>query len=296
MSSSKLAVSVILPTYNRQVTLRWALRSVLCQGFGDFEVWVIGDGCTDDSGGVVKAFGDSRLHWVNLPVNSGSQSVPNNEGLRRASGKYIAHLGHDDLWLPWHLSGLMARLEETEADFVHAAIALYGPEGLRGVAGAPSRGRAYSDGHLPPSGWLYRREVATDCGAWRLPESLGHPVDVDFARRVYQRRKRIAASAEISVLKYPSPWWRAYTRSADWPQERPCGLIERDPEELRRQVARDIAARLADEWEARPRWRDAGRLVYRCLRETMLGGASFHPLQRWLFQQRRRYGRRLRGL
>src|SRR5579872_2122093 len=96
-------VTVIVPTYNCSRTLRCALRTLCQQFYRDFEVWVVGDCCTDDSEQVVAAMGDSRLHWTNLTQRVGRQNGPNNEGLRRAQGKYIAYLGHDDLWFPWHL-------------------------------------------------------------------------------------------------------------------------------------------------------------------------------------------------
>src|SRR5215216_5001189 len=96
-------VSVVTATYNYSSVLKYAIQSVLWQTYQNFELWVIGDACTDDSEAVVASFGDSRIHWVNLPENSGNQAVPNNEGIARARGKYIAYLGHDDLWYPNHL-------------------------------------------------------------------------------------------------------------------------------------------------------------------------------------------------
>ena len=79
-------VSVIVPTYNSSATLGSALRSIANQTFDDFEVLVIGDGCTDDSEQVVVSLSDARFTWINLERNHGSQSWPNNEGLRRAKG------------------------------------------------------------------------------------------------------------------------------------------------------------------------------------------------------------------
>src|SRR3954471_8288451 len=107
-------VSVIIPTWNRAPMLRLAIATVLAQDLagGDFEVLVIGDACTDDSAAVVASFADPRLHWHNLAQNSGSASVPTNAGLRRARGRYIAHLGHDDFWFPWHLSALVSVIEQ----------------------------------------------------------------------------------------------------------------------------------------------------------------------------------------
>ncbi len=99
-SPSAPSVTVIVPTFNSSATLRLALQSVLNQEFQDFEVWVVGDGCTDDSAQVALSFNDNRINWINLAQNSGSPAAPNNEGLRRARGRYIAYLGHDDLWFP----------------------------------------------------------------------------------------------------------------------------------------------------------------------------------------------------
>src|SRR5258707_8831106 len=67
-------VSVIIATYNWSTVLRMAIHSVLWQTGQNFELLVIGDGCTDDSEDVVRSFGDARIHWHNLPVNSGNQS------------------------------------------------------------------------------------------------------------------------------------------------------------------------------------------------------------------------------
>src|SRR5512144_1383847 len=92
-------VSVLIATYNKRRALQHAIDSVLWQSFGDFELWVIGDGCTDDSAELVASYADPRVHWYNLPVNSGYQSAPHNEGLRRARGRSIAHLNHDHLRL-----------------------------------------------------------------------------------------------------------------------------------------------------------------------------------------------------
>src|SRR5262245_27616274 len=104
-------VTVILPTYNWATVLPYSIGSVLGQHFTDFELLVIGDGCTDESGEVVGAIDDPRVEWINLPQRTGYQSGPNTEGLRRARGSIVAYLGHDDLWLPSHLELMTAALD-----------------------------------------------------------------------------------------------------------------------------------------------------------------------------------------
>src|SRR5688572_29309589 len=94
-------ITVIIATYNWSTVLPYSIGSVLGQSLTDFELLVIGDGCTDDSEQVVSGIGDPRVQWINIPRH-GHQSGPNNEGIRRARSGYIAYLGHDDLWLPHH--------------------------------------------------------------------------------------------------------------------------------------------------------------------------------------------------
>jgi len=60
-------VTVIIATYNRSNVLPYSIGSVLRQSFHDFELLVVGDGCTDDSESVVAAMGDPRVRWISLP-------------------------------------------------------------------------------------------------------------------------------------------------------------------------------------------------------------------------------------
>ena len=107
MPASGPKISVIIATYNWSSVLRSAIESALLQTFQDFELLVIGDGCTDDSDLVVRSFADPRVQWINLPSNSASQATPNNHGILMSAGEYIAYLGHDDVWYPTHLESLL---------------------------------------------------------------------------------------------------------------------------------------------------------------------------------------------
>jgi len=67
-------VSVIIATYNRSNVLAIAIETVRAQSFQDWELLVIGDACTDDTGAVVAGFGDARIRFHNLAGNVGDQS------------------------------------------------------------------------------------------------------------------------------------------------------------------------------------------------------------------------------
>src|SRR5260370_39009244 len=101
--SAEPLVSIIIATYNWSNVLRLAIRSVLWQTEQDFELLVVGDGCTDDSESIVNSFGDARIRWHNLAKNSGSPSTSNKAGLALALVTYAGYLGRDHAFRPAHL-------------------------------------------------------------------------------------------------------------------------------------------------------------------------------------------------
>src|SRR5262245_55301808 len=84
--------SVVLTTYGRGKYIAPTLKSVLGQTCTDFEIIVVGDGCADETAELVQTFSSNGVRWYNLDQNSGSQSLPNNLGIEKAEGKWIAYL------------------------------------------------------------------------------------------------------------------------------------------------------------------------------------------------------------
>lgn len=89
-------VSVIIPTYNREILIKDAINSVLVQTFQDFEIVVIDDGSTDNTKNVVESYNDSRIKYF-YQQNAGLNAA-RNAGIRESCGKYIAYLDSDDIW------------------------------------------------------------------------------------------------------------------------------------------------------------------------------------------------------
>jgi glycosyltransferase involved in cell wall biosynthesis len=108
---TQIAVTVIIPTYNRAHTIQRCLRSVLCQSYGPAQVLVVDDASTDDTRDRVLSISDQRIEYIRLPQNSGPQAA-RNEGIRQAKGEWIAFQDSDDEWLPNRLrSGVEALAE-----------------------------------------------------------------------------------------------------------------------------------------------------------------------------------------
>ena len=193
-------LTVIIPTYNWSSVLPYSIGSALRQTFTDFEVLVVGDGCTDDSESVVKAVGDERVHWINLPANTGHQSGPNNEGLRRARGEFIAYLGHDDLWLPHHLSCLVAALN-AGADLAFSITEIIGPAESFRVA-APFKLKYLPGTWIPPTGVAHRRRLTDRVGGWRHYRELEVDPEVDLWQRAHDGGHRFAFVPRLTAIKF----------------------------------------------------------------------------------------------
>ena len=93
-------VSVIIPTYNRGWIIKEAIDSVLAQDFKDFELIVVDDGSTDNTPEILNSYRGDIL--VFRQDNQGV-SAARNRGIAEASGRFIAFLDSDDLWLPQKL-------------------------------------------------------------------------------------------------------------------------------------------------------------------------------------------------
>jgi glycosyltransferase involved in cell wall biosynthesis len=197
-------VSVVIATYNWSEVLRWAIRSVRAQGYPRWELIVVGDCCSDDSEAVVASFGDARIRWHNREVNSGSQSLPNNDGIALARGELVAYLGHDDLWTPDHLARLVAVQRATGADVAFSLSEVIGPpgSGMRNVSGFKPHG--YDGGHLPPSSLLHRRDLIERIGGWRDYREIELPPDTELLERALAAAPSFACSWALSAFKLPS--------------------------------------------------------------------------------------------
>ena len=94
-------VSVIIPTCNRGWIIKEAVDSVLSQKFVDFELIVVDDGSTDNTQDILNKY---KNNIKVLKHNNQGVSAARNKGIALASGRFIAFLDSDDLWLPDKLS------------------------------------------------------------------------------------------------------------------------------------------------------------------------------------------------
>jgi glycosyltransferase involved in cell wall biosynthesis len=232
------AVSVIIATYNRAHTLRHAVQSVCNSSFSDWELIVVGDGCTDDTAQCISSFNDPRVRFVNLAKRFGHQAGPHNHGLTLARGRYVAFLNHDDFYFPDHLEKCVAELESSGADLVWVACAIANVKAvtdgdrpfafaLHGVPAAPE--------YTPlatyiSSSWVFRRGLAQRVGPWRSPEKAYVTPSQEWLFRAWYSGatlKFLPSVTVIVVLAGPRPG--SYARPISPEHELIAQWLKEDP-------------------------------------------------------------------
>jgi glycosyltransferase involved in cell wall biosynthesis len=145
-------VSVIMPVLNGERYIAEAIESICRQTYTSVELIVVNDGSTDRTREIVQAFGGRiALTCVDHARNQGiAPSI--NDGIRSASGDFIAFLDHDDLWLPEFLDTQMAYLRDhPDVGMVHSDIRT-----IDGDGNILEHSALECRGKRQPSGYVFR--------------------------------------------------------------------------------------------------------------------------------------------
>jgi glycosyltransferase involved in cell wall biosynthesis len=112
LPSTRPTVTAIVPTHNRRPTLATTMRSVLDQRGVDFEVIVVDDGSSDDTGAWLASLGDPRVRVLRHDVPQGAAQA-RTTGVAAASTPYVAFCDDDDLWAPDKLAAQLDAVAAT---------------------------------------------------------------------------------------------------------------------------------------------------------------------------------------
>jgi glycosyltransferase involved in cell wall biosynthesis len=206
-------ISVVVAAHNASRTLDECLRSLMKLHYPDYEVIVINDGSTDDTGAIIAKFPVRGITVKNLGV-SGAR----NEGLRAATGEIIAYIDSDAAADPDWLSYLALTY------LTQAVVGTGGPNLVPPEDGWIAKCVYRSPGgpcqvmlddrtaeHIPGCNMSFYK--------WALEEIGGFDVvyraagdDVDICWRLLERGHRIGYSPSAVVWHHRRPSVRAYWR------------------------------------------------------------------------------------
>lgn len=128
-------VSVVMSVFNGRPFVAQAVESILAQSFRDFELILIDDASTDDSGLEMAQYAerDSRVVLLRNQENLGLTRCLN-IGLAKAQGEFIARQDADDVSLPDRLAKQVAALEaEQDLALIGAGVIEIDAQGKQGA-------------------------------------------------------------------------------------------------------------------------------------------------------------------
>ena len=118
-----MKLSIIVPIYNVAPYLRKCVDSLLVQDISDYEIILVDDGSTDESGAIADEILNthSQSPIANCQIKvvhqlNGGLSAARNTGISLATGKYILFVDSDDYLQPNTLGTLFEQAERDNLD------------------------------------------------------------------------------------------------------------------------------------------------------------------------------------
>lgn len=105
-------ISVIVPVYNAEKTLRQCVDSILGQDYGDFELLLIDDGSKDDSSSICDEYAAKDLRVKVFHKTNGGVSSARNIGIDNAQGEWITFIDADDYITEFFFDGIGEHAED----------------------------------------------------------------------------------------------------------------------------------------------------------------------------------------
>lgn len=198
--------SVVVPVYNVSPYLERCITSLLAQNYRDYEILLIDDGSTDDSGAICEQYGEQDSRITVYHKKNGGLSSARNFGIDHAAGKYVIFVDSDDYIEKKTCASLAKVIELSEEADV---IGYNGVEEQEGAVTSTRRipveklelmsGRDYlytccRHRNLSVASWLYccKRDFLNREGL-RFQEGILHE-DVEFTPRMLLKAKKVAES------------------------------------------------------------------------------------------------------
>ncbi len=187
-----MKLSVIVPVYKAEKTLRKCVDSLLAQTLGDLEIILVNDGSPDGCQAILDDYTARFPDTVRTKtVENGGQGRARNHGIDMARGDWLGFVDSDDWVLPEMYEKLIAAAEREGADVaVCDTLECYEDGGTRLL-------RAWREGStLAAAGSscdkVFRRSLV---GELRFPEGLWYE-DFAFSALALSRTERLARVPE----------------------------------------------------------------------------------------------------
>lgn len=207
-----LKLSIVVPVYNTRAYLAACLDSVIDPHCVDYEIIVVNDGSTDDSGTLASAYAARHPGLIRvITTENGGLGHARNVGIDAAQGEFLFFLDSDDRLAPGALPELMEALAP-DRDMILCDFLSVDTQGrvLERLSGSRSTGMLDLAHHPElilelPSGCnkICRRSLFLDSGI-RFPDRVWYE-DLRTMPKLYLHTDRIFASGKAWYLYLTRP-------------------------------------------------------------------------------------------
>lgn len=112
-----MKLSIIVPIYNVAAYLQKCVESLLNQNYSDYEIILVDDGSTDESGKIADNLTCNKPNLIRtIHQDNQGLSGARNTGVDAAIGEYVVFVDSDDYWEPNVLGDLMLQIEQSGLD------------------------------------------------------------------------------------------------------------------------------------------------------------------------------------
>ena len=118
-------ISVIVPVYNSEKYLENCLQSIVNQVYKDFELIIVDDGSTDNSGIIINKFEKKHDFIKTIHQENKGVSCARNEGIINSNGEYVCFVDSDDIVSELYLSHLIDIVLNKKTDWALTAVDNY---------------------------------------------------------------------------------------------------------------------------------------------------------------------------
>ncbi|GIM55028.1 glycosyltransferase family 2 protein [Capnocytophaga cynodegmi] len=134
IKNDQMLFSVIIPVYNVEKYLPECVNSVLNQNFLDYEMILVNDGSTDNSGNICDEYAKKYSNIKVIHKENGGLSDARNFGIKEAKGDYLMFLDSDDFWQGTNiLSDLSKVIENEDPDVILHGFTEYDQTNLKKI-------------------------------------------------------------------------------------------------------------------------------------------------------------------
>jgi glycosyltransferase involved in cell wall biosynthesis len=210
-----LKVSIVMPVYNTGEILRTTIEAILAQTFTEWELLLIDDGSSDNSGNICDEYATKDNRIKVFHKKNGGICDARNYGLEQATGEYIAFCDHDDKYHSNLLEKVLDVADRYSCDIVKYRYKSLSDKGASSKLPLWSNDIFYTDDismnimrlvrmNYFSTIWscIYRKELIISLNEYFSMDFRHGGEDFDFNVRVFHYIKRMVILPDILYTHY----------------------------------------------------------------------------------------------